>query len=171
MNRGKSILFCAAVILSIAANCQKSDMQMAEQNKLLFVKGVEAINNRDWDALDDLIAPDYARYCQVTPDVQVNSLGQFKQYLIQDAATFPDSRISIDRLVAEGDLVGFFCTYVGTQTGQMGPFPPSNKQMTLEFAGVHRIENGKLAETWLAWDNLAALTQLGHLPSPEPKTE
>jgi predicted ester cyclase len=101
----------------------------------------------------------------------VTSLDEFKQFLKHDAATFPDSRMSIQQLVAEGDLLAFYCTYVGTQKGQMGPFPPSNRQMSLEFAGVHRIENGKLAETWLTWDNVAALSQLGHLPPPaqEPR--
>jgi len=53
----------------------------------------------------------------------------------------------------------------------MGPFPPSDRQMTLEFAGIHRIENGKLAETWLTWDNMAALSQLGHFPPPEQQTK
>jgi len=103
--------------------------------------------------------------------VTVNSLEDLKAYLKQDAATFPDSRITIEMLVAEGDLVAFYCTYTGTQMGQMGPFPPSDRKTTLEFAGIHRVENGKLIETWLTWDNLTALTQLGHFPPTEQQTK
>lgn len=164
-------LLAGMVFLLSVITCTSSAIKQAERNKQLFTRGLEAINARNWEALDDLIAPNYVRHCQATPDVQVTSLEDFKQFLKQDAATFPDSRITIQHLVAEGNLVAFYCTYVGTQTGQMGPFPASNKQMTLEFSGVHRIENGKLAETWLTWDNLAALTQLGHFPPPAQETK
>jgi predicted ester cyclase len=30
--------------------------------------------------------------------------------------------------------------------------------------GMHRFENGKIAETWTSWDNVAAMTQLGLMP-------
>jgi steroid delta-isomerase-like uncharacterized protein len=158
------LLSAAMSALLLVIGCNSSVMQQAEKNKRFFIQGIEAINNRNWDALDALIAPNYVRHCQATPDVTVNSLEDFKRYLKQDAATFPDSRITIQHLVAERDLVAFYCTYVATQQGPMGPFPASNKQMSLDFSGVHRIENGKLVETWLTWDNLAALAQLGHFP-------
>ena len=166
MKRKGEFLVTVMSFLLIVLGCSSSDTQRAEKNKQLFIQGVEAINNRDWDALDTGIAVNYVRHCQATPDVRVNSLEDFKAYLKQDAVTFPDSRIIIDRLVAEGDLVAFYCTYTGTQKGPMGPFPPSDRQMTLEFAGVHRVENGKLAETWLTWDNMTALSHLGHFPPP-----
>jgi predicted ester cyclase len=66
--------------------------------------------------------------------------------------------------------VAFYGTYVATQKGQMGPFPPSNKQISLEFAGVHRVENGKLVETWLTWDTMSALAQSGYFPPPEQQS-
>jgi hypothetical protein len=39
--------------------------------------------------------------------------------------------------------------------------------MEIDFAGVHRIEDGKIAETWVTWDNLVGLTQLGLWPPSE----
>lgn len=166
-------LFLSAAMASVlfVIGCRSSVTQQAEKNKQLFIQGVEAINNRDWDALDAGISANYIRHCQATPDVKANSLDDFKRYLKQDAITFPDSRITIRHLVAEGNLVAFYCSYVGTQQGPIGPFPASNKQMSLDFSGVHRIENGKLVETWLTWDNLAALTQLEHFPPTERQTK
>jgi hypothetical protein len=38
--------------------------------------------------------------------------------------------------------------------------------MSIEIAGLQRFENGKVAEMWVTWDNLAALMQLGHFPPP-----
>ena len=62
--------------------------------------------------------------------------------------------------------MAFWLKYEGTQKGQMGPFPPSNKKMQLDIGGIFRIQNGKLAELWITWDNLASLIQLGHFPTP-----
>ena len=49
----------------------------------------------------------------------------------------------------------------------MGPFPATDKRMELDIAGVFRIEDDKIAEIWVTWDNMAGLAQLGHVPSPE----
>ena len=171
MRRINVLAIIGAVILFTAIGCTTSVTQHEKANKQLFVQGVEAVNSRNWAALDTQIVANYVRHCQATPEVQVRSLEDFKLYLKQDVATFPDSRITIDKVVTEGDLVAFYCTYTGTQKGPMGPFPASNKRMTLEFAGIHRVENGKLAETWLTWDNMTALAQLGHFPPSGQQTE
>jgi hypothetical protein len=39
--------------------------------------------------------------------------------------------------------------------------------MEIPFIGIARFKDGKVAELWVEWDNLGALTQLGHFP---PKT-
>jgi hypothetical protein len=33
--------------------------------------------------------------------------------------------------------------------------------MDIAFSGFHRIDDGKIAETWVTWHNLATLTELG----------
>jgi predicted ester cyclase len=165
-------LFAAGIALWVlVAGCKPSAIQQAEYNKQQFLRGIDAINGKNFEALNDLVTANFVRHCQATPDVKVSSLEDFKKYLRQDSATFPDSRLTIDHVVAEGDFVAFHGTYVGTQKGPMGPFPPSNRQMSLEIVGLQRIENGKLAEMWVTWDNLAALTQLGYFPPPTRQTK
>lgn len=138
----------------------------ANHNKTCFRRMVEAVNSRHLDALDEIIAPDYVRHCKATPDVNVRSLGEFKTLLENDFSAVPDSVVTTKWMVAEGDLLAFYCTCAGTQTGQMGPFPPSGRHIDVNFSGVNRFENGKIVETWLTWDNLAGLVQLGHLKPP-----
>jgi steroid delta-isomerase-like uncharacterized protein len=134
-----------------------------EENKLLVQRFGEAMNNRQFDLLDEIVAPDFVRHCQATPDVDVRSLEAFKGYLRQDATVFPDSVQTLRHQVAEGDFVAVWVTYEGTQKGPMGPFPPSGKKMHLEFGAFLRLRNGKISEMWVTWDNMAALAQLGHL--------
>ncbi len=140
-----------------------------EENKALARRLGEAVNARRWDLLDGVVAPDFVRHCQATPGVEVRSLDAFKAYLEQDVSAFPDSVQTLQHMVAEGDLVALWLTYVGTQHGPMGPFPPTGKKMQIDCAVLLRFADGKVAEMWATWDNLAALAQLGHLPAPPPQ--
>jgi steroid delta-isomerase-like uncharacterized protein len=137
-----------------------------EENKALVQRFGEAMNTRRLGLLDDIVAPDFVRHCQATPQVDVRSLQGFKEFLRQDNAVFPDSVQTLRHQVAEGNLVAVWATYEGTQKGPMGPFPASGKRVQLEFAAFIRVETGRIAEMWVTWDNMAALTQLGHLPQP-----
>jgi predicted ester cyclase len=136
-------------------------------NKEIAGQMINAINERNYDMLDEVIAPDIVRHCQATPNLNIRSLTDFKEFLKVDGKTFPDSHITTEILIAEGDMVAGYFTYSGTQDGAMGPFPPTGKKADLKYLGILRIEDGKIAEMWVEWDNLAMLTQLGHFPPPE----
>ena len=45
-------------------------------------------------------------------------------------------------------------------------FDVLNKLVAPDFV---RHEDGKFAEMWVTWDNMAALSQLGHIPAPPAK--
>ncbi len=141
-----------------------------EQNKALVRRFGEAINTRQLHLLDEVVAPGFVRHCQATPGVEVRSLQAFKAFLRDDTATFPDSVQTLTHMVAEGNLVAVWATYEGTQRGPMGPFPPSGRRMRIDFGAVLRVEDGRLTEMWVTWDNMAALAQLGHLPPPPTVT-
>ncbi len=138
-----------------------------DDTKTLVRRFGEAMNARRLDDLDELVAHDFVRHCQATPEADVRSLQGFKEFLRKDFATFPDSVQTARHVVVEGDLVAVWATYEGTQMEPMGPFPASRRRMLLDYAAFLRLEKGKIAEMWVTWDNAAALAQLGHLP-PAP---
>jgi predicted ester cyclase len=135
-----------------------------EANKQTVMKMVDAINQRDFDALDKVVAKNVHRVSGATPDVVVDNLEQFKQYLRTDISAVPDSVQTVKMILGEGDLVAVRAMYSGTQTGQMGPFPPSGKHLDLPFNAILRVKDGLIEEIWVEWDNLNALTQLGYFP-------
>ncbi len=106
------------------------------------------------------------RHCQATPDVVVESLDDFKALVREWDKTFTDIENKAQVFIAEGDLVAFYGTFSGTHTGQMGPFPATGKRIYSEFSGYHRLDNGKIVETWVTWDNMVILQQLGLFPPP-----
>lgn len=159
----KRIALVASIgTLALSAAACTSDE--TERNKEIVRRMTVAINERDFDALDALVAEDVHRHSAATPMITVENLDQFKEFLRQDLSAVPDAQQEINFMLAEDDLVAAHVTYRGTQTGQMGPLPPSNNTLELPFVGILRIENGKIAEIWVEWDNLNALTQLGHFP-------
>ncbi len=164
--RGIVLLFLFAVTIVLVPFVTAQP----DNNKEIAARMINAINDRNYDLLDEVIAPDLVRHCQATPNLNISSLDEFKEFLKVDLKTFPDSHITTEMLIAEGDMVAGYFTYSGTQEGAMGPFPPTNKKADLKYLGILRIEDGKIAEMWVEWDNMAFLTQLGHFP-PEEKIE
>jgi predicted ester cyclase len=149
-------------------SCTPSTNAKLEANKEVVREVITAIDNRMFDLLDELVMPDLVRHSQATPGVEVRSLEQFKEFLTQDIATFPDAKQELHTIIAKGDKVAVYLTFTGTQDGPMGPFPATGKKVDMNFLGMFRLENGKVAEIWVEWDNLNILTQLGHFP---PATE
>lgn len=152
--------------LLASSGCSQPRRSLEEENKALANRFGQAVNARDFDAVRQLLTADFVRHSQATPDVNVTNAEQFIDYLKADAAVFPDSRQTLEHIVAEGDFVALWIRYEGTQEGQMGPFPPSHKRMQLDASGLFRVREGRLAELWVTWDNVAALTQLGYFPPP-----
>ena len=136
------------------------------ENVRIATAMMDAINARDLDALDELIAPNVLRHSAATAGVVVTNLSEFKAFLETDFATVSDSIQKIDVIFGGGDYVAVRARYIGTQDGPMGPFPASGKRLELPYNGILRFEDDKVVEIWVEWDNLFALTQLGHFPPP-----
>jgi predicted ester cyclase len=157
---------CAVVALLLAMFALPSladDAKSVEVAKAM----VGAINARSLEALDGLVSADVIRHSAATPGVVVTNLSEFRAFLESDFAIVPDSVMEIDIIFSSGDYVAMLARYMGTQTGPMGPFPASGKRFELPFIGILRLENDKIAEIWVEWDNVHALTQLGHFPQKE----
>jgi predicted ester cyclase len=81
-------------------------------------------------------------------------------------ATFPDYHEEMIDLIAEGEKVVVRLRVTGTQRGAWGPLPLTGKRVEFEEIVILRITNGKVVEQRGIPDNLAALRQLGVVPTP-----
>jgi C-1 hydroxylase len=143
-------------------------MTTPEENKDIVRRCVtEAVNTGDLEAFREMLAPDYARHSQATTEApEMRGAEPMVAWLRTQFAAFPDWHEEIELMVAEGDKVAYISTGTCTHTGPLGELPPTGKSMEIVNFVVQRIADGKIAETWIGWDNLAALTQLGLLPGP-----
>jgi len=162
----KVLITVVLLITAGSLNCGQTVDDQATRNKAVAMEALDILNNHEYEKLDQVYAQDFKRYCQATPEAKVENLDDFKALLAEWDRQFPDNYSELHMTAAEGDLVAFYMTYSGTQEGPMGGFPATGKKMSIECAGFHRLVEGKIAETWVTWDNLAALTQLGLFPPP-----
>ncbi len=161
------ILFFLIGSFSLMVSCSNSLDSQAQKNKEIVKKSFEVVGDGDYEGMDAYIASNYIRHCQATPDLVIESLDAFKEFIRKDRETFPDQKLEVVMLVAEGDLVAFWGRYKVPQMNQMRAAFPPTYLVDLDFSGVHRLENGKVVETWVTWDNVTVLTQLGLYP-PKP---
>jgi predicted ester cyclase len=136
-----------------------------ERNKATVRRMLECLSAGDVAGFTEHLVPDYRRHCQAMPPGmdEIHGREMMHEWLVSNLVTFPDFREAIESLVGDGEFVAWRSRGTGTQAGPLGPFPPTNKRMDLVIMGMHRFENGLVAETWTSWDNVAVLTQLGHM--------
>ncbi len=166
-----------AILPLIIMGCEASEknvnvMTTPEENKALIRQIVnEGVNTGNLEVFRELLAPNYARHSQATTEMpELHGLEPMLAFLQATFTAFPDWHEEIELMIAEGDKVAYITTGTGTHTGPMGDIPPTGKQVKVVNYIVQCIENGKIAETWVGWDNLAVLAQLGLFPPPGANT-
>lgn len=139
-----------------------------EENKEIVRRVVtDGVNAHNLKVFREMLAPDYARHSQATTEApEIRGVDAMEEFLKASFTAFPDWHETIELMIAEGDKVAYITTGTGTHAGPMGDIPPTGKRIEVTNYAVQRIENGRIAETWIGWDNLAAFIQLGLFPPP-----
>lgn len=159
------------VLLLGIIGCACPEQTKQEKNKeLVRMLLEEGVNKRNMTIFDDLLTEDFVRHCQSMPPglQEIKGIEQMKAFLTSNYEAFPDWNEEITLMIAEGDFVAVITRGTGTNTGPMGDHPATNKKADLVEFIVQRFENGKIAESWVGWDNVAFLTQMGLFPPPPP---
>jgi steroid delta-isomerase-like uncharacterized protein len=115
----------------------------------------ELVNAHDPAALDEVFAPDFRGHG--LGEAGIEGLREEFGYFL---AAFPDLRITVEDLVVEGDRVVARVTYWGTQQERFAGIPPYGRRMQVSGVDIHRVANGRIAETWSMFDMAAATQQL-----------
>lgn len=105
------------------------------------------------------------------PDGDVRGVEEFRQYLSVYLTAFPDTSVTVEDVIAEGDKAVVRYTDHGTHTGTTDEFgPPTGKQITFQGMTLYHFKDGKVAELWDLYDTLALMQQLGLMPEAEAPT-
>ena len=135
---------------------------MSDANKQLSLRLIEGFGQGRVEVIDELVAADvvdHGAFEGMPPGRE-----GVKALLGAIHAAFPDLQITVNRAVAEGDLVVVHATNSATMTGDFAGMPATGKHATWEAIHIDRISDGKVAEHWVVQDQLGMLQQLGAMP-------
>jgi predicted SnoaL-like aldol condensation-catalyzing enzyme len=111
-----------------------------EENKALVRSAFErVINLREWELSDEIIAPDYIDHL-APPERQRGPEG-LKEFARLQRLRYPDTHISVEDILAEGDRVVVRIMMRGTRADGKGID-------TFRGSVWWRIAGGKIVERW-----------------------
>jgi steroid delta-isomerase-like uncharacterized protein len=139
---------------------------MSEQNKTVVRRLFDELWNKgNLSVADELFTPNYNHHDTSTPDVGRGPDSEKKRATLYRTA-FPDLRLMIEDIIAEGETVVARWSCRGTHKGDLNGIAPTGKQFTISGVSIARFSGGKMAEGWINWDALGLMQQLGVVPEP-----
>lgn len=132
------ILLYLVIAILVLASCTE-EVNILEQNKALIRDANEELFNKGNLAFaDEVFAPDYGK----------SGPEGIKKFLSALRIAFPDIQVTVELFVAEGDMVAWQRTHVGTHQGEYMGIPATGKKITWRAMIFSRIVDGKVVEEW-----------------------
>jgi steroid delta-isomerase-like uncharacterized protein len=155
-----TVLLASSLVAPVFATADPQ--QNIEQNKAVARKLFEvALNQDNWAVYNEIHSKEFVAHAGRHSINLAEDLKAARSWRL----AFPDGRYSIDRVVAEGDVVVVHFTGRGTNTGPWHGLPATGKSLEITGIGIYRVIEGKIVEEWVEYNMLSILKQLGLAPA------
>jgi predicted ester cyclase len=135
-------------------------VEVAAHNKLLVERmHAELLEKRDPGIVDRYFAPGFVSH-NMPPGFPPGA-GGVRRFFTVLAAALKDVTVTVDAIVAEGDLVAVRTTTRGTHTGRLFGIPPSGRQLAIDGTDIVRLKDDRIVEHWGLTNTVGALQQVG----------
>jgi steroid delta-isomerase-like uncharacterized protein len=135
-------------------------------NKELSRRFTELFSTGDEALADEVLSPDVV-FHGTAGDGELRGIDAMKAFVAGYREAFPDAHSTVEDQIAEGDKVVTRWRARGTHGGRLGPLPATGRAFEMDGVTIERIVDGRIAEVWVARDELGVLGQLG-LADHEP---
>jgi steroid delta-isomerase-like uncharacterized protein len=148
-----------------AADCPATT---PEENKALVERWFAALSGGASEDVANLAAADIV-YHDPSPREE-SQTGGTEEWASDRGQDYPDLEVTVEQVIAEGDMVASYQRYTGTQQGDVEDergVPATGLATEWVSMGLFRIECGKIAEVWAVADDLGRLQRLGVITGEE----
>lgn len=142
-----------------------ASVEPTKENKEIVRRFAKAfINEGNYGTAEEFLAEDIHDY---TPLGETTGREAVVETAKELRTAFPDFRITIEELAADGNTVAVRMIQRGTREGVFMGIEPTGNSFKIEAMGFARLEDGKIVERRARPDVLGLLRQLGitELPS------
>jgi steroid delta-isomerase-like uncharacterized protein len=150
-------LAAAGAALATDGALPPDETSQQAKNKAVAARVFEEIFNQGkFQVADEIYASDFVNHgLHRNFDLQADQAA-----VHAEKKAFPDLKMTVDLMVAEGDLVTVVWTFRGTNTAAGYGLPPTGARIELRGITVWRIVDGKIREEWTSFDDMQAASQL-----------
>jgi steroid delta-isomerase-like uncharacterized protein len=148
-----------------AADCPATT---PEENKALVERWFAALSGGASEDVANLAAAAIV-YHDPSPREE-SQTGGTEEWASDRGQDYPDLEVTVEQVIAEGDMVASYQRYTGTQQGDVEDergVPATGLATEWVSMGLFRIECGKIAEVWAVADDLGRLQRLGVITDEE----
>lgn len=123
----------------------------------------EMCNQRKLNVADELFASNHVYHDPQAPTGP--GPGGVKQVISAYQAAFPDAHWHVLETIIADNVIVTRWKATGTQKKELNGIPATGKSVDVQGTWIHRVKNGKIAESYNVWDTLGMLQQLGIVPA------
>jgi predicted ester cyclase len=136
----------------------------AEDNKAALAEAIQHWNAGRYEEYLQFYAPDVILH-GFAPGLPPGREGA-KAFYSTVWAAYPNAQLTIDTVVAEGDMLACRFSMAGTQQEVFMGAPPPDKPLHVQGQTMMRFAGGQCVERWNQVDMLGWLQQLGVIALP-----
>src|SRR5215469_6404328 len=117
----------------------------------------EIFNQGKFQVADEIYAPDFQNHgLHQTIDLKTD-----QEWVHAEKKAFPDLRMSVQEMVAEGDKVAVLWTFQGTHTGSgYEGLPATGTRVEIRGITIWRMVDGRIVEEWSSFSETGAYIQM-----------
>jgi predicted ester cyclase len=125
---------------------------------------LDVVQEGNLGVADEILAPNSVAHVN---GQDVRGPAEAKQLATALRTALPDLRITHHEDMVSGDRVAIRWTSDGSHQGDYFGVPPTGERIHIEGLDLFHIQDGKIAEMWVEFDNLGVLQQMGAAPQPQ----
>lgn len=130
-----------------------------ESNKQLARDVIQAVqNDRDLEAIDRYFSPEFV-FTDAPDGFPANREGDKQLHRLLFSA-FPDIKVEILDIAAEGDKVWVYKRFEGTHNGAWMDIPPTGQKITINVINIMTYQDGLVTDVRMVADFAYVLSQL-----------
>ena len=130
-------------------------------SKALAQKLMDVWNSHKDSEVNNLIGSNYVCHDPASPQEFSKGPEGFKQRFHMYNTAFPDSKFTVEEIIAEGNKAVMRWKVSGLHKGELFGIQPTNKNVQCSGTSICHIQDGKIGEEWTYYDALGLMQQLG----------